>query len=100
MSQLRRGQTGHARNRPWNRRRLVLTLPSTMSILQFLRLLYGTFDDAATKVMGDAFDWVCAGLRLDDPARARVAASIIAAANRGERDPIRLREVGLATIRR
>jgi hypothetical protein len=71
-----------------------------MTILQFLRPPHGTFDDAATQVMGDAYDWVCTGLRLDDAMRETVAQRIIEAAQRGERDPTRLREIGLAATRR
>jgi hypothetical protein len=71
-----------------------------MTILQFVRPPHGTFDDAATQVMGDAYDWVCVGLKLDDPMRERVAERIIEAAQRGERDPTRLREIGLAAMGR
>jgi hypothetical protein len=50
--------------------------------------------------MGDAYDWVCTGLRLDDAMRETVAQRIIEAAQRGERDPTRLREIGMAATRR
>ena len=71
----------------------------TMSLHQFLRPSPKTFDEAATQDMGDAFDWVCAGLKLDDPMRAKVARCIIEAAERGERDAAKLREAGLTATR-
>jgi hypothetical protein len=70
------------------------------SILPFVRNKFH-FDDEATRLMDEAFDAVCKD--LDDtgqPALVReiIANRIIEAAKKGERDPIRLREAGLAAL--
>ena len=66
------------------------------SIIQFIPR--GVFDDEATRRMGEAFDAACASLgEISDAARESVAGRIIAAAKQGERDPIRLREVGIGS---
>ena len=54
----------------------------------------GTFDDHATRVMGEAFD--AARIKLHSSGQPQIvfetiAARIIAAASKGERDPVRLR---------
>jgi hypothetical protein len=56
------------------------------------------FDDAATLVMGEAFDQACKSLRSFGSActvSEIIAKRIIAAAKNGERDPVRLREQAL-----
>jgi hypothetical protein len=63
----------------------------------------GEFDDVATKAMGEAFDGAAKELhdRGQPPIVREVLASrIIAAARRGERDPIRLRDIALAAFPR
>ena len=57
------------------------------------------FDDEATRLMGEAFDAACKGLRdTGQPTLVReiIAKRIIEAAKKGERDPARLRDAGLA----
>jgi hypothetical protein len=56
------------------------------------------FDDEATRLMGEAFDGVC---RDGLPALLReiIAKRIIKAAMKGERDPVHLRDAGLAAFR-
>jgi tartrate dehydratase beta subunit/fumarate hydratase class I family protein len=57
-----------------------------------------SFDDAATLVMGEAFDHACVSLHRFGTlitARELIAKRIIAAAKNGERDPIRLYEQAL-----
>jgi hypothetical protein len=67
------------------------------SIIPFLP--HRGFDDAATKVMGEAFDAACTRLgEISDAARESVAGGIIAAAKTGERDPIRLCDAGIAAV--
>ena len=66
------------------------------SILPFIKK-ETVFDDAATRVMGDAFDAVCKSLR--DQSQPEIAYEVIArriieAAKKGERDPQRLRAAG------
>jgi hypothetical protein len=59
---------------------------------------YDFFDDAATLVMGEAFDRACASLHRFGSlvtAREMIAKRIIDAASNGERDPIRLCEQAL-----
>jgi hypothetical protein len=56
------------------------------------------FDDAATLVMGEAFDQACKSLRSFGSActvREIIAKRIIDAARNGERDPARLHEQAL-----
>ena len=69
------------------------------SILPFLKPRNGSFDDQATRVMGEAFD---AARKKAHGAEQivcdAIAARIIAAANRGERDPTRLRDAGLVGL--
>jgi hypothetical protein len=69
------------------------------SILPFLRPNDGVFDDAATRVMGEAFD--AARKQVEGAGQLvyeAIAARIIAAAQRGERDPLRLRQAALAGL--
>jgi hypothetical protein len=71
----------------------------TASIIQFLPR--GIFDDAATKLMGEAFDAACSAMH--DTGQPHVvyevmAKRIIAAAAKGERDPMRLRDAALAAL--
>ena len=57
-----------------------------------------SFDDAATQVMGDAFDRACASLRefgRSDLVHEIIAKRIIAVAKAGERDPERLHRQAL-----
>ena len=70
------------------------------SILPFLRPNDGAFDDRATRVMGEAFDAAKAlhGSGQPQIVYDTIAARIIAAAHRGERDPVRLRNAGLAGL--
>jgi len=61
----------------------------------------GDFDDETTRRMGEAFD--AARAALHDQARPEIVYGIIAkriieAAKKGERDPIRLRDAGLAAL--
>jgi hypothetical protein len=63
----------------------------------------GVFDDAATKVMGAAFEAACEALH--DTGQPPVvhevmARRIIAAARKGERDVVRLRDAALAAMRK
>jgi hypothetical protein len=71
------------------------------SILTFLKASDGAFDDHATRVMGEAFD--NARTKLHGTGQPPIifeiiAARIIAAAGKGERDPILLRNAGLAGL--
>jgi hypothetical protein len=59
----------------------------------------GAFGPEATAAMGQAFDAACEELRCTsqpEVIRELIARLIIAAASRGELDPIRLRKVALA----
>jgi len=69
------------------------------SILPFVPR--GVFDDATTRIMGEAFDAACKELRdTGQPAVVQevMAKRIVAAARRGERDVTRLRNVALAAL--
>jgi hypothetical protein len=71
------------------------------SILPFIKSNDGVFDDRATRVMGEAFDAACKKLysaRQPHNVYSTLAARIIAAAQKGERDPIQLRNGGLAWL--
>ena len=70
------------------------------SILPFIRLR-ADFDDETTRIMGEAFD--AARESLQDRGQPEIVYGIIAkriieAAKKGERDPIRLRDAGLAAL--
>ena len=70
------------------------------SILQFVS--GGVFDDATTRILGEAFDAACNELQdAGQPVIVQevMARRIIAAARRGERDLARLRDVALAALR-
>jgi hypothetical protein len=59
----------------------------------------GVFEPEATAAMGEAFDAACKELHCTNPlevAREFIAALIVAAARRGELDPVRLRMAALA----
>jgi hypothetical protein len=60
------------------------------------------FDPDAIRILARAYEDACAALRLDDrtdPLTQIVAKKIIEHATRGERDPIRLREMALKDLR-
>ncbi len=70
------------------------------SILPFIRAK-ADFDDETTRRMGEAFDAARASLDGEDEAELFyeiIAARIVEAARKGERDPIRLRDIGLAAL--
>jgi hypothetical protein len=82
----------------WNRTELFYRMGS---ILPFIRPNDGSFDDEATRVMGEAFDAACKALHSSGQPQIvydTIAVRIIAAAHRGERDPVRLRNAGLAGL--
>jgi hypothetical protein len=69
------------------------------SIRAFIRPSAGAFDDHATGVMSEAFD--AARKKVEGAGqivREAIAAGIIVAAPRGERDPVLLRDAGLAGL--
>jgi hypothetical protein len=71
------------------------------TILQFVRKAGVVFDDQVLAIMGKAYD--AARQELHDTGQPAIVYEIIAtrnidAAKRGERDPIRLRDVGLAAL--
>jgi hypothetical protein len=70
------------------------------SILPFIRAR-ADFDDETTRIMGEAFD--AARATLQDRGQPQIVYEIIAkriieAAKKGERDPTRLRDAGLAAL--
>ena len=70
------------------------------SILPFIRAR-ADFDDETTRLMGEAFDAARASLDGQDEPELFyeiIAARIVEAAMKGERDPIRLRDIGLAAL--
>lgn len=71
------------------------------SILPFVPR--AVFDDATTRLMGEAFDAACRELHdrgQPDLVHEIIAKRIIAAARMGERDPTKLRDAGLAALGR
>ena len=67
------------------------------SILPFVRDK-NDFDDEATRLMGEAFDAACKGLRdTGQPSVVQevIAKRIIKAARKGERDPVQLHDGAL-----
>jgi hypothetical protein len=72
------------------------------SILRFIgNAAGGVFDDRVTQVMGEAFDRACK--ELHDTGQPEIVCRVIAnriieAVKNGERDPIRLRNAGLAAF--
>ena len=72
-----------------------------MSILRFKRGGDGALDPEATRLMGEAFDAVCAQFfSLSKNDQEAVADRIVKEARSGERDPIRLRNAGMAALKR
>ncbi|MGA8901506.1 hypothetical protein [Bradyrhizobium sp.] len=72
------------------------------SILPFIRKTGTVFDDRMTRIMGEAFDSACK--ELHDSGQPPIVYDVIAkriidAVRDGERDVMRLRNVGLAAIR-
>ena len=71
------------------------------SILPFIKKSGIVFDDHATKIMGEAFDAACRELHdKGQPAIVYevIAKRIIDAAGNGGRDPVQLRNAGLAGL--
>lgn len=71
------------------------------SILPFIRKGGTVFDDRVTEILGIAFDSACQELHdRGQPAIVYevIAKRIIDAAAQGERDPIQLRNIGLAAF--
>ena len=73
------------------------------SILPFNRKAGTVFDDRITEIMGEAFDSACK--ELHDSGQPSIVYEVIAkriidATRTGERDPARLRNVGLAALGR
>ena len=71
------------------------------SILPFIKKSGIGFDDHATKIMGEAFDAACR--ELHDKGQPTIVYEVIAkriidAAGNGGRDPVQLRNVGLAGL--
>ena len=74
---------------------------SMATILPFIRS-ETAFDDSTTQIMGVAFDAACAEFReadLTKLTREIIAAQIIQAAKRGERDPARLCRIAVSALR-
>ena len=71
------------------------------SILPFIRKGGTVFDDPATQILGEAFDNACK--ELHDKGQPTIVYEVIAkriidAAKKGERDPVQLRNIGLAAF--
>ena len=71
------------------------------SILPFIRKADTVFDDRITEIMGEAFDSACQ--ELHDSGQPSIVYEVIAkriidATRSGERDLMRLRNVGLAAL--
>ncbi len=71
------------------------------SILPFIKKSGMVFDDHATGILGEAFDAACK--ELHDKGQPTIVYEVIArriidAARNGERDPVQLRNVGLAGL--
>ncbi len=71
------------------------------SILPFIKKSGIVFDDRATSILGEAFDAACK--ELHDKGQPTIVYEVIArriidAARTGERDPVQLRNVGLAGL--
>ena len=72
-----------------------------MTSIQRFAQITQAFDPEATRVLGQAFDMACAVLgHTPQPTAVReaIAKRILEAAKAGERDPVRLREAGLAAL--
>jgi hypothetical protein len=71
------------------------------AILPFLRKRGMVFDDLTTNVLGEAYDAACKALHdTGQPAIVYevIAQRILDAAGLGERDPTKLRKIGLAAF--
>jgi hypothetical protein len=71
------------------------------SILPFIRKAGSVFDDRMTAIMGEAFDAACK--ELHDTGQPPIVYEVIArriidGVKAGERDPMRLRNLGLAAL--
>jgi hypothetical protein len=71
------------------------------SILPFIRKAGTVFDDRVTEIMGEAFDSACK--ELHDTGQPPIVYEVIAkriidGTRNGERDPVRLRNLGLAAL--
>jgi hypothetical protein len=71
------------------------------SILPFIRKGGTVFDDRVTQILGVAFDGACK--ELHDKGQPTIVYEVIAkriidAARKGERDPVQLRNIGLAAL--
>jgi hypothetical protein len=71
------------------------------SILPFIRKGGTVFDDQATQILGEAFDSACK--ELHDKGQPTIVYEVIAkriidAYSKGERDLVRLRNIGLAAF--
>jgi hypothetical protein len=69
------------------------------SVLPFIEPHDGSFDPELTRAMGQAFD--AAREQVGDAGQSvyeAIAEQIITAARKGERDPVRLRNAGLAGL--
>ena len=71
------------------------------SILPFIRKAGSVFDDRMTAIMGEAFDAACK--ELHDTGQPPIVYEVIAkriidGVKAGERDPARLRNLGLAAL--
>jgi hypothetical protein len=80
----------------------VMGAVTVASILPFIRSR-SDFDDQMTRILGDAFDSACKA--LDDSGQPLIVQEVIArriidAAKKGVRDPVRLRDIGLAALPR
>ena len=75
-------------------------MEASVTITPFRKLQDGAFDPETTAVIGQAFDAACILLgNISDASRNAVADRIIDEATTGERDPVRLREAGMAALR-
>ena len=68
------------------------------SILPFIRKAGGVFDDRVTQIMGEAFDRDLHDTGQPEIVYEVIAKRIIDAAKNGERDPVQLRNIGLAGL--
>jgi hypothetical protein len=72
-----------------------------MPIGSSISLEHGVFEPEAVVLMGEAFDAACgqlAGSGQSDDVRELIALLIIAAALRGQIDPLRLQEIALSEL--
>jgi hypothetical protein len=72
------------------------------TIVPFLTTRHGAFDDAALRLMSEAFEEACTvlGGRIKHRDREIIANRIIEEVTRGERNSIRLRDTSIAAWRR